>query len=395
MAVLVVGGGVAGILAALDLARAGQPVTLAERFQHLGGQVARLDKIYPTDHCAFCPLWTDIRNCLDHPRITVLSSATIREMKKEGDRWAVRILREPPVIEERLCIFCGRCEKACGEGAVHPLLDQAYAPVYCIDAEKCTRCGRCEPLCPTKAIDLNRKTVEDRVVVREVLWATGFENGDLKPLPEFGYGTHPDILTALEFEEWTAESGANRGRIVRRSDFRVPSRIAFIQCAGARDSRMYPYCSSVCCMHALKQAEWVKRRIPDIDCTIFYTDLRAVGRDYFKYSMKDVPGDPIRLVRGRPGLVFALPGGGIAVKYEDTFKQERRIERFDLVILNGNLKPAPAPETGMGPSLLDGEGFVDTAVGFGCGFAVEPGDIMDAAVQAASASMRMIGRDKN
>jgi len=393
MAVLVVGGGVAGILAALDLARAGRPVTLVERSQRLGGQVARLDKIYPTDHCAFCPLWTDIRNCLEHPGITILSSATVRKLERTGDRWAVRILREPPVIEERLCIFCGRCESACPERAVLPLLDQAYPPVYRVDENRCTRCGQCEPVCPTKAIDFNRKTVEERIVVQEVLWAAGFQDGDYNPLPEYGYGTHPDIMTALEFEEWTAESGPNGGRILRKSDLREPSRVAFIQCAGARDLRNLSYCSAVCCMHALKQAAWVKRRKKDIDCTIFYTDLRAVGRDYFKYSINNTPGEPVRLIRGRPGLVVALPGGGIAVTYEDTLNQERRIERFDLVILNGNLKPSLKPEGEPGTLSLDGEGFVDTAVGFGCGFAVEPADIMDSAVQAASVSMRILGRE--
>ena len=111
--------------------------------------------------------------------------------------------------------------------------------------------------------------------------------------------------------------------------------------------------------------------------------------------MNNVPGGPLRLIRGRPGLVFALPGGGIAVKYEDTLNQERKIERFDLVILNGNLKPSLKPEAVSGIPALDGEGFVDTAVGFGCGYAVEPADIMDTAVQAASVSMRILGRENS
>jgi heterodisulfide reductase subunit A len=392
-AVLVIGGGVAGILASLDLARAGRSVCLVERAPRPGGQVARLDKIYPTDHCAFCPLWTDVRKCLDHPLVTVMTGARLASLRREGERWLAEILRIPPPIDEGLCIFCGRCVPACGEGAVSPLLDQAYPPAYRIDAGRCTGCGACVSACPTGAIDFSRKDTAHRISAGEVLWATGFGEGDLRPLPEYGYGTHPDIMTSLEFEEWTAESGPNGGKLVRKSDGGAPSRIAFIQCAGARDLRMFPYCSAVCCMHALKQATWLKRRNGDLECTVYYTDLRAVGRDYYGYSKRE-PGGGVRLVRGRPGLVFPLPGGGIAVKYEDTFLQEVRIERFDLVVLNGNLRPSLSPDREGDSPHVDREGFVDTAVGFGCGFAVEPADIMDSAVQAAAVSMRILGRDK-
>jgi heterodisulfide reductase subunit A-like polyferredoxin len=148
-------------------------------------------------------------------------------------------------------------------------------------------------------------------------------------------------------------------------------------------------------MHALKQAQWVKRRNPAIDCVILYTDLRTVGRDYYEYSLRDFGGNGVRLVRGRPSLIYPLPGGdGIAVKFEDTLTQTREIWKFDMVVLNGNLKPTlaslPAPD--VRPE-LDGEGFVNPAA-LSCGFVMEPADVTESAVQASSAALKSV-RDKD
>jgi heterodisulfide reductase subunit A len=393
---LVVGGGVAGITAALDLAETGRDVYLVDRAASLGGQVAKLDKIYPTDHCAFCPLWTDIKKVQNHSRITVHTSSKINDIKEENGKYTVAIGKEPTVIDENLCIYCGRCLQKCSAGAVRPLWEHASPPSYFIDTSTCTDCGDCVDICPTGAIDLNRTAVEIVLSVNDIIWATGFNEVDLSPLPEFGIGSHPDIMTSLEFEKWTAEAGHNKGSIIRKSNGTAPRNIAFIQCAGARDQRMLPYCSAVCCMHAVKQAQWVKRREPNIDCCIFYTDLRAVGRDYYEYSLRDIKGSGIKLIRGRPGLIYPLPDReSIAIKYENTLTQAREIAGFDMVVLNGNLQPSLARtvEKGMrGPS-LDSEGFVDTTRDdlsrFAGGFTLEPADIADSVIQGSSAAINV------
>jgi heterodisulfide reductase subunit A-like polyferredoxin len=245
--------------------------------------------------------------------------------------------------------------------------------------------------CPVKAIAFDREEQRIMVDVDEVIWAAGFDEVNLTPLKEYGWGTHPDILTSLEFEAWKAEAGENRGKILRRSDRSAPRSILFVQCAGARDLRLLPHCSAVCCMHALKQAQWVKRSNPDIDCVILYTDLRTVGRDYYEYALRDFNGNGIRLVRGRSSLITPLPGGnGIAVKYEDTMTGMREIRKFDMVILNGNLQSTlaskPAPDV---RPALSGEGFV-TSESVSCGFVMEPADVMESAIQAASAALRTI-----
>jgi heterodisulfide reductase subunit A-like polyferredoxin len=396
--VLVIGGGVAGIIASLDLANAGQAVHLVETDSHLGGQVSKLDKLYPTDHCAFCPLWTDIKKCAGHPLINVHTLSHVKELKKENGRYSVVILERPHYVDEKKCIFCGRCLAECSIGAVRAGWEHASPPSFVIDDIACTKCGKCAEACPTEAINLELQEEEIRLTVSDVIWATGFQEADLSHLKEYGRGTHPDIMTSMEFEEWTAEAGINRGNIVKRSDRTVPAHIAFIQCAGARDLRMIPSCSAVCCMHALKQAGWVKRRNPAIDCHIFYTDLRTVGRDYYRYSLGEFQHSPVTLIRGRPGLIHPLPGGsGIAVQFENTITQKREIRKFDMVVLNGNIRPSTTQSSATKPNKMavpsiDEEGFFATGSGechgSACGFGLEPADVTEAVIQASAAAMR-------
>ncbi len=379
--VLVEGGGVAGITACLDLAAAGRSVHLIERTAVLGGKVLRLDKIYPTDHCAFCPLWTDIRRLREDPRITVHLSSRVITVEASVEGSLASIATKPLFVALERCISCGKCAEACPLEAARPLGEHVYPPSFHIDEELCDHCGRCVGVCPTAAIDLDRKEERKTLQIGKVIRAAGFAEADLTPLPEFGYGLHPDILTSLEFEAWTAEAGQNDGRIVRKSGGGRPANIAFILCSGARDDRLLPWCSAVCCMHALKQASWVKRRDNGIDCWIFYTDLRTVGRDYYAYSLRATEGAGVRLVRGRPGLVHPLPGGdGIAVKFEDTLTQKREIRRFDMVVLNGNLRP----------SVGDGYGAGAEPPADACGFAAEPADVAQSACQGASAALKIL-----
>ncbi len=400
--VLVIGGGVAGIGAALDLAGCGHTVHLVEKGHILGGQVAKLDKLYPTDHCAFCPLWTDIKKVREHPLIAVHTFTEVKEFKRSDDHLHAVMVRKPPVINENLCVFCGKCAGECPEGAVRTTGDHVYPPSYRIDQDVCNRCDMCTKICPTAAIDFQRSEETSEILIDDVIWASGFMEIDLTPLPEFGLGTHPDIMTAMEFEEWTAEAGINRGAVIKKSNRSVPRNIAFIQCAGARDLRMLPYCSAVCCMHAVKQAQWVQRRNQEIQCVVFYTDLRTVGRDYYEYSFRDVGGSRVRLIRGRPSLIYPIPQkNGIAIKFENTMTQKREIWKFDMVVLNGNIGSSlkkTDQEEHFSPA-LSGDGFVkpdsDDISRFACGFSMEPSDVAESVIQASSAAVKAILAKRN
>jgi len=398
--VLLIGGGAAGITAALDLANAGRAVHLVEKGPTLGGQIARLDKLYPTDHCAFCLLWTEVRLCRQHPLIKLHTLSFLKDITRQDRYLNAMIIEGPHLIDESRCIFCGRCEEKCPVDAIKSVGEHAYPPSYVIDADVCNGCDECMKVCPTGAIDIHRQEQEIVIAAEQLIWATGFGDADISPLKEYGYGTHPDIMSSLEFEEWIAEAGANKGTILTRHNGSVPKSIAFIQCAGARDKRMFPYCSSVCCMHALKQAQWVKRRSPAVDCVVFYTDLRTEGRHYYEYYLREIRGTSLTLIRGRPGLIYPLPSGeGIALRYEDTLSQTREMRRFDMVVLNGALQTSLTRPgiTGHVPT-LDGEGFLDKAVGHypACGFCKEPVDVEASVAQASSAALHtFLKRERN
>lgn len=447
--VLVVGGGVAGLTAALDLARLGIPVHLVERDGQLGGQVMRLDKLYPSDHCAFCPVWTDGAACSAHPLVTINRHTCLEALEPEGGRIRAVLAVKPPAVDPEACVFCGLCREACeGRGVsgtiqlrpTGPSWDPAAPPVPAVDASLCSRCGECISVCPTGAIDpgrFDRPAETLRLDVADVIFATGFTERRPAPLPEYCPDTHPDVFTALDFEAWTAEGGSNAGLVKRRSNGAPPRSLAFIQCVGSRDQRFLPYCSSVCCMHALKQARWIKRRLPDASVAIFYTDLRTVGTGYEAYA-RAAAREGIFLVRSRPGLIFALPeeGGGstLAVRYEETATGQVVTAEFDMVVLNGGLTACPLPgesslgaimpdtgetssspstgETGWGcgtslvpthpQSLPSGEESLLVArtpalphtptSGQRCGFCQEPGDVSQAVVQGSRAAALVAAR---
>jgi heterodisulfide reductase subunit A len=374
--------------AALDLANAGVQVVLAEKEAHLGGQAMRLDKVYPTDHCAFCPVWTHARACREHPRITVATGTTVLALEAARGGGTLAVLRREALpVDPRACVFCGLCEPACPKKAVMGRAsdlpwDPSAPPVAHIDFARCDQCGACARVCPAGAIDFSRRAAEERLEVRDCIAAGGFFEPRPAPAPEFGAHSHPDILTAMAFETWSAEFNMKPGNAAGwprcPSDGRPVRRLAFIQCAGARDRRALPYCAAVCCMHAAKQAAWLKRRYPGMGIAVFYTDMRAPGKAQEAYVQRAREAG-VRFVRRRPGLVTPLAPRekGIAIRHERD--QGVAATCVDLLVLNGGLAACPQP----GGDRAQPEYLAS------CGFCREPADIAQSVIQAGHAAARL------
>ena len=304
-AVLVIGAGVSGIRASLDLAEMGRKVYLCDRNPNIGGTLVQLDKWFPDNHCGMCkmlPIFSRddssqfcLRRGLVHPNIEILSRTELAKIDGEAGAFTATLRSVPTGIKQDLCIGCGFCAQVCpvevdddfDEGLVKRkaiFLRNPWQPAssYVIDWETCTRCGACVEECPTQAIDLTERESEKQVEVGAVVLSTGFEEFDPESAGQYGHQRFPNVLTSIELERILSPGGPTEGKLLRRSDRKVPSSVAFLQCVGSRDTRRN-YCSSACCMYAIKEAILIKKAQPEVDVEILYMDIRNFGKGYYRY----------------------------------------------------------------------------------------------------------------
>ncbi len=424
--VAVLGGGIAGIQAALDLANAGARVVLVEREPSIGGKMAALDKNFPTLDCSICIEAPKISEAMRHPNIEVLTLTEATGLSGQAGDFTLALESKARYVTDA-CTRCNECSLACpqvrsnafDEGlgarkAIYTPFAQAEPGAYVIDPEACLNdppnympCGRCLAACLPKCIDFSmpaRKSLTRRV--GSVVVATGFEMFDARRIPEYGYGTHPDILTSMEFERLLNAAGPTAGDIVRPSGAGHPHKALFVLCVGSRDERFCHYCSRVCCMYSLKEAFQAKEHGIE-DVTVLYMDLRAYGKNFDAF-LDRTREEGVRMVRGRPAAIVAADGA-LRVRYEDTAQGVVRDEDFDLVVLAPAMLPskgAPVLARTLGIA-LDGDGFVRTPGEAGslqcttrdgvyvCGCASGPKDIPDSVAEAggaAAAALRHLTR---
>ncbi len=320
---LVIGGGIAGIQAALDIADSGHEVTLVERKSTIGGNMARMDKIFPTLDCSACILAPKMVDAARHPKITLLTYSEIEEVGGFVGNFKVKIRRKARFVDAEKCTGCGECAIKCPtkipsefnmgmnkHGAVYIPFPQAIPQVPVIDKKNCVyllkgKCGLCKKICPVDAIDYTQK---DEVVEAEfgaIVVATGYDLVNWKVYGEYGYGAYPDIVSSLQFERLLSASGPTGGHILRPSDGNEPKNIVFVACVGSRDpARGRPYCSTVCCMYTAKDAMLIKEHIPDAQVTIFYMDVRATGKMYEEFILRAKEQYAARYIRGRVSEIF-------------------------------------------------------------------------------------------
>ncbi|MEO0070991.1 MAG: CoB--CoM heterodisulfide reductase iron-sulfur subunit A family protein [candidate division WOR-3 bacterium] len=355
-AVLVVGGGVGGVQAALDMAEAGLKVYLVERAPAIGGYMAMLDKTFPTNDCSMCILSPKLVFCARHPNIELLTLSEVVKVTGEPGNFQAQVRRYARSVDLSRCTGCGSCLEKCPvklpnefEGglsqrrAIYRLYAQAVPNAPAIDRTHClkftkNRCGNCEKVCQAGAINYGEEDQEVILQVGAVVLSSGSEVVRPDVRPEFGYARYPNVVTSLEFERILSASGPFGGHILRPSDKKEPKKIAWVQCFGSRDESIErSYCSTVCCMYAVKEAVIAKEHNQNIEPTVFYMDIRAFGKDFDRYIERAERQYGVRLVPARVAEIREEETKDLTLRYATEAGQ--RSEQFDMVVLSCGFVP--------------------------------------------------------
>jgi len=356
--VMVVGGGISGIQAALDLATSGFRVYLVERSPTIGGKMAQLDKTFPTNDCSMCIESPKFIECDRHPNIEILTYAEVERVEGKAGDFEVTLTRKPRYVNEDLCTGCTTCVEYCpvmvpdpfnqelsDNKAIHIYFSQAVPLVPYID-ENCLflkegKCSICESVCPNHAIDLHQPPRTEKLNVGAIVLSPGYGAFDPKVRGDYGYGTLPNVVTSLDFERLLCSTGPHEGEILRPSDHEHPHKIAWIHCVGSRQvlEGGHSYCSAVCCSYIQKQVILAKDHDADTEAVIFHNDIRSYGKDFERFYQRaaDLPG--VRFVRSYVDIGREIPETqNVTIRYA-TDADGVHEEEFDLVVLGVGLAP--------------------------------------------------------
>ena len=420
-AVMVIGGGVAGIQAALDLADKGIIVHLVEKTPSIGGRMAQLDKTFPTNDCSICILAPKMADCFGHPNTNVITYAEVVGVEGEAGAFKVKVLKKARYVDENKCTGCGECFEKCpvkvpdefemglkNRKAIYVPFVQAVPRVMTIDKENCIKftkdkCGNCQKNCKREAIDYEMKDQMLEIEVGAIIVATGFDVWDPTSATEYGYGKYPNVFTAMEYERMINAAGPTHGHIKRRSDEERPKKMAFIQCVGSRNPQVgHPYCCAVCCMHSTKESMLAREHYDDIESVIYYKDMRACAKGFFEYVERAKRDYGVRYVNSDATVQENADNHNPIVVYDVGGKQQS--EEFDMVVLATTL--VPRKETLEIAKMLgikaDEFGFLEPADRvldpcrtvvpgvYLAGYAAGPADIPESVAQGSSAAAKAV-----
>jgi quinone-modifying oxidoreductase subunit QmoA len=400
--VLVVGAGIAGASAAIEMAEAGREVLLVEREPVIGGRVIRSHHYFPKMCPPTCGMEINTRRLERSPRVRVLTGTKVAAAARANGCWKVTLRREPAYVTDR-CTACGACSDACPVQVPDPMnLEMRKVPAirlpyphawpqrFVLDREACPEgCQACVDACQYEAIDLQARPGEEEVEVSAVVIATGWRPYPLDKLPELGGGRFPDVIANVNMERLASPWGPTGGKIIRPSNGQPPRKVAFVQCAGSRDVNHLTYCSDVCCLASLKQALYVKEQIPDAEVTIYYIDRRTPGRNE-ELLTRTAATDGVRLVKGKVGKVEQGSGGDLMLKLEDVEAGTLKEVQADLVVLATGMVPNVGTELPF-PLKTDEDGFGldDLPAGLTvAGVARRPQDVVSSVRDATGAAAR-------
>ena len=359
---LVIGGGIAGIQAALDIAEAGFEVDIVEKNATIGGRMAQIDKTFPTLDCSACILTPKMVDCAQHENIDILSYSEIEEVKGFVGNFSVKIRRKARYVDETKCTGCKICMEKCPSKkglnefnmglntrpAIYIPFAQAIPNVAVIDPTQCIKlktgkCGICQKFCGVGAIDYEQK---DTFIERQygaIVVATGFKPIELDNFNEYGYSDNKDVITSLELERLMNAAGPTNGVLLRPSDGEHPKVITFIQCVGSRDTSGCgkPYCSKICCMYTAKHAMMIREKYPDTEVHVFYIDVRTPGKNYDEFYRRAVEQYGVDYIKGMVGKVYN-ENGKLMVQGSNLIDNEQITIESDLVVLATAIEPEPS-----------------------------------------------------
>ena len=422
---LVIGGGIAGIQAALDIADAGYEVDIVEKNPTIGGRMAQLDKTFPTLDCSACILTPKMVDCAQHEKINIYSYSEVDKVKGFVGNFKVTIKKKARFVDETKCTGCGVCMANCPSKkglnafnmdlntrpAIYIPFAQAIPNVAVIDPEQCIKlktgkCGLCSMKCGVGAIDYKQ---QDTFVEREygaIVVATGFKPIALDNFNEYGYADNKDVITSLELERLMNAAGPSKGTLVRPSDGEHPHVITFIQCVGSRDVSGCgkPYCSKICCMYTAKHAMLIREKYPDTQVNVFYIDVRTPGKNYDEFYRRAVEQYGVNYIKGMVGKVYN-ENGKLMVQGSNLIDNEQVTIASDLVVLATAIEPDPSVKD-LATKLtisIDTNNFLTeahaklkpvecaTAGVYLAGVCQGPKDVPETVAQASAAASKVIG----
>ena len=422
---LVIGGGIAGIQTALDIADAGFDVDIVEKEPTIGGKMTQIDKTFPTLDCAACILTPKMVDAAQNERIHIYSYSEVSSVRGFVGNFKVTIKKKARFVDETKCTGCGLCTEKCPQKKVPNLFNlgldnrraiyipfaQAVPKVATIDADYCTmlksgKCGVCSKVCTAGAIDYQQKDAFIEQEYGAIVVATGFNPIKLDKYDEFAYSQSPDVVTSLEFERLMNAAGPTGGTLLRPSDGQHPHTIVFVQCVGSRcdDSKGKPYCSKICCMYTAKHAMLCREKYPDTDVYVFYIDVRTPGKNFDEFYRRAVEEYGVHYVKGMVGKVVP-ENGKLKVQASDLIGNQQLHIDADMVVLAAAIEPdkSARPLATMLTASMDTNDFFTeahpklrpmespTAGIFLSGACQGPKDIPETVAQASAAAAKVIG----
>jgi heterodisulfide reductase subunit A2 len=425
---LVIGGGIAGIQTALDIAEAGFPVDIVESKPTIGGKMAQLDKTFPTLDCAACILTPRMVECGQNENIRILSYSEVSDVKGFVGNFTVTIRRKARYVDETKCTGCGECTEKCPQKkvpnefnmglnsrhAIYIPFAQAVPKVATIDPNYCMKlkngkCGVCSTVCQAKAIDYNARDTFIEEKYGAVIVATGYNPIDLSKFNEFAYSQSKDVVSSLEFERLMNAAGPTGGTLLRPSDGKHPKTIVFVQCVGSRCSadaeKGHEYCSKICCMYTAKHAILTRDHYPDTECYVFYIDVRTPGKNFDEFYRRAVEQYGVHYIKGMVGKVTPEADGTLDVQGSDLIMDKQVHIKADMVVLAASIeadKSARPLATMLTASMDTNDFFTEahpklrpvespTAGVYLSGCCQGPKDIPDTVAQASAAAAKVIG----